>query len=93
MEAKYGHIGPEFLKDPATRRDPLPPGYCRVFFRESTSTLRLFERYESVKETFQPATDDAQVFDPEFDVGAGCEESCEVFGPDDGDGEEEEAVA
>ena len=85
MEREYGHIGPEFLHDPATRRAPLPDGYRRVFFRGSISTDDLFSEYERKKTTFKPAWDESAVFDPDFDVGSGCEESCEVFNDDDKD--------
>ena len=29
------------------------------------------------------ADDEAAVFDPDFDIGSGCEESCEVFSDED----------
>lgn len=77
MEALYGHVGPEFLKD--TSANPLPAGYRRNFFRTNMSVDDLFAEYERKKNTFVPAHDEAAVFDPDFDVGDGCEESCEVF--------------
>jgi hypothetical protein len=42
-----------------------------------------FDEYQRKKDTFVPAHDEAAVFDPDFDVGAGCEESCEVFSDED----------
>lgn len=89
MEATYALHGPEFLKDPATRIDPLPPGYRRTFFRGNLSVDDLFAEFERKKDAFKPADDDAIVFDASLDVGGGCEESCEVFGPDDLDGADE----
>jgi hypothetical protein len=83
MEREYGLIGPEFLKDPATRIRPIPFGYTRTFFRGNKSVEDLFLEYERRKHTFTPASDDATVFDEDLDVGAGCEESCEVFSADD----------
>lgn len=86
MEKLYGKVGPEFLKDPATRRSPLAPDYRRVFFRGNVSTKDLREQYLNRKQTFVPAPDDSDVyveFDPELDVGGGCEESCEVFSDED----------
>ena len=50
---------------------PLPTDYRRVFFRGNKSVDDLFA---------------AAVFDPEYDVGAGCEESCEVFADEDNAG-------
>lgn len=95
MEDVYGHFGPEFLKDPATRRDPLPEGYRRTFFRENKSvddiSAMLAER--KAAGTFTPAEDDAVIFDPEIDVAGGCgEESCEVWTEDSEDqvGEDDE---
>ncbi len=83
MERLYGKVGPEFLKDPTTRRDPLPADYRRTFFRGNMSVEDLFVEYEKKKARFNRADDDASVFDPDFDVGAGCEESCEVFADED----------
>lgn len=83
MEATYGLVGPEFLKDPATLDDPLPPGYHRVFFRESKSVVDLRREAADLPPTFVPAPDDADVyveFDEDLDVGGDCDggESCEV---------------
>jgi len=78
MEERYGLVGPEFLRYP-----PLPAGYKRTFFRGNKSVEDLFAEYETKKGTFVPAHDDAIVFDADLDMGAGCEESCEVFGEDD----------
>jgi len=81
MERLYGKIGPEFNKiNPAT---PLAADYRRVFFRGSKSVDDLFAEYEIKKDTFRRSDDDAAVFDPDFDIGAGCEESCEVFADED----------
>jgi hypothetical protein len=77
MEKLYGHVGPEFIKD--TSAYPLPPNYHRTFFRGNKSVEDIFEEFNKKKDTFIPAGDEAAVFDPDFDVGAGCEESCEVF--------------
>jgi len=78
MEQQYGKIGPEFLKNP-------PPSfeYSRTFFRGNKSVKDLFTEYEQKKNVFIPAYDEAAIFDPDFDVGAGCEESCEVFADED----------
>lgn len=81
MEALYGRIGPEFLKNDPDR--PISPEYRRTFFRGNMSVQDLFTEYARKKDMFTRADDDAAVFDPDFDVGAGCEESCEVFGDDD----------
>lgn len=81
MEAQYGYVGPEFLKD--TSANPLPEGYRRKFFRTNMSVDDLFAEYERRKGTFVPAEDEAAVFDDTLDVGAGCEESCEVFSDED----------
>lgn len=94
MERDYGHVGPEFLKDPATRRDSLPAGYRRTFFRENKSVDDIFEMLTERQAAgkFVPADDDAVVYDQKIDTAAGCgEESCEVWtedsedqvGPDD----------
>ena len=81
MEAQYAFIGPEFLKDTSER--PLDPNYRRTFFRGNKSVDDLFAEYEVKKHLFTPADDDAAVFDPDFDIGSGCEESCEVFSDED----------
>lgn len=86
MEATYQFVGPEFLKDPATRRDPLPEGYHRVFFRGNKSVADLKREAAALPDTFVPAPDDADVyveFDPDLDVNNGCEESCEVHADED----------
>lgn len=89
MEQEYGLVGPEFLKDPSTRREPLPSGYRRTFFRGNLSVEDLFREYERRKGSFEPASDDAAVFDEELDLGGGCEESCEVFADEDEVGDAE----
>ena len=82
MEKLYGTVGPEFVRG-------VTDGYRRVFFRKELSTEQLFKQYEQNKHKFVPAEDDAKVmpggslFDEELDVGAGCEESCEVFADED----------
>lgn len=83
METNYDKIGPEFLKDPAKQEKPIPENYRRTFFRGNMSVDDLFAEYEVNKNKFVPAHDDATVFDPYYDVGAGCEESCEVFSDED----------
>lgn len=83
MEAMWGRVGPEFLKDPATLERPIEPDYQRTFFRGNLRVDDLFAEYERKKDTFVPAHDEAAVFDPDYDVGAGCEESCEVFSDED----------
>lgn len=91
MEANYGMVGAEFLKDTSERRDPLPEGYRRVFFRESKSVLDLKREALALPSSFVPAPDDANVypdFDPDLDAGAGCEESCEVHADEDQETEE-----
>jgi len=81
MEDLHGHVGHEFVKD--TSAYPLPLNYRRTFFRGNKSVVDLFDEYEKKKLTFVPAGDDAAVFDADFDIGAGCEESCEVFSDED----------
>lgn len=83
MEQLYGLIGPEFRHDPKARRDPLPAGYRRTFFRGNMSTDDLFAEYERRKDSFERSTDDHVIFDEDLDVGGGCEESCEVFSDED----------
>lgn len=82
MEAAYGFVGPEFLKGDDIE-NPLPPDYRRTFFRGNKSVSDLFAEYESKKDVFIPADDEAAVFDPEWDVAGGCGESCEVFTDED----------
>lgn len=81
MEALYGGVGAEFLKD--TSEFPLPDNYRRTFFRGNLSVEDLFRIYEDRRDTLIPATDDSLNFDFELDVGSGCEESCEVFADED----------
>jgi hypothetical protein len=83
MEKNYGLVGPEFLKDPATRERPIGPDYRRTFFRGNMGVEDLFAEYERKKDAFVPAHDDAAVFDPDYDVGGACGESCEVFSDED----------
>ncbi len=79
MENKYGKIGAEFKR----HADTLPDNYNRVFFRKNMSTQELKDLFQKEKDFFIRADDDAMVFDPEYDIGAGCEESCEVFSDED----------
>lgn len=78
MERKYSYVGPEF-----SNGKQLPIKYRRTFFRGNRSVEDLFAEYEAKKHSFVPADDEAAVFDSDFDVGAGCEESCEVFSEED----------
>lgn len=78
MEMLYGKVGPEFR-----RTTPVPDGYKRTFFRRNRSTNDMILERARLGQQFVPASDDAQVFDPNFDIGAGCEESCEVFSDED----------
>lgn len=83
MEREYGRIGPEFRKD--TSADPLPADYKRTFFRANKSVQDIRDAL-AANPDFEPAVDDANIyvpFDPQLDVGAGCEESCEVFADED----------
>ena len=50
--------------------------YKRVFFRSNKSTKDLIN--EALLADFDPPEDDSIVFNEYLDVGAGCEESCEV---------------
>lgn len=79
MEADYSTVGPEFVK--AQR-----PDYKRVFFRNNRSVDDLFAEAAKLPADFVYASDEAKVFNPDFDVGAGCEESCEVFADEDMNG-------
>lgn len=81
MEQEYSKIGPEFKKDFSAVG--LPENYQRTFFRGNLSTDELFNVYEQKRGQFQPAGDDAAVFDDSLDIGAGCEESCEVYSDED----------
>lgn len=83
MEALYGKVGGEFRHDPSQRRSPLPPEYHRTFFRGNLSVDDLFAEYESRRGKFVPAGNENQRYDDLLDVGAGCEESCEVFADED----------
>lgn len=83
MEALYGRVGPEFIKDQASLETPIPDDYKRTFFRGNMSTDDLFLEYSKKKNAFIPAHDESAIFDPDYDVGAGCEESCEVFSDED----------
>jgi hypothetical protein len=74
MENLYGRVGPEFSKP------TVPDNYSRKFFRGNVSTAEL--RQLAKTKEFTPAQDDHVIFDEELDVGAGCEETCEVFGDD-----------
>lgn len=89
MEALYSHHGPEFRKDPALQRDPIGPDYRRTFFRGNRSADDLFALYDQKKGDFVPAWDDAAVYDIELDTAGGCGESCEVYGDDEDEGDEE----
>lgn len=73
MEARYGRVGPEFERE--------ADDYRRVFFRKSRTTADILR--EAATRDFEPASDDSVIYDPELDVGSGCEESCEVFADED----------
>lgn len=81
MELLYGKVGAEFRKD--TSAYPLPENYRRTFFRGNRSTNDMIVARARLGANFTAASDDAVVFDPNFDVGSGCEESCEVFSDED----------
>lgn len=70
MEMEYGRVGAEFKKDP-----PPEPEYFRTFFRKHLTTDDLFQMAADYVEPAQQLS----IFDDWLDVGAGCEESCEVF--------------
>lgn len=78
MERDYALVGPEFIKTP-----PPPEGYQRTFFRGNESVDTLFAQYAALPDDWQEAEDEAQVFDPEWDVGGGCGDSCEVWTDDE----------
>lgn len=83
MEQLYGEVGPEFEKGHVE-------GYKRVFFRGNKSVKDLRQMCSELGPDFIKAEDDAlnfSLFDPSLDVGAGCEESCEVFADEDGAGQ------
>lgn len=71
MEAKYGHINKS--KD-QSQKEP------RVFFRERTSAKQIVEMAKT--ETFKPYSaaelNQEVLFDPDYDVGGSCGESCEI---------------
>ena len=86
MESAYSRVGPEFLKNDWERSDPLPENYRRNFFRGNKSVADISDESRRRGSGFIPAVDDHVVyeqFDPELDVGGGCEESCEVFSDED----------
>lgn len=69
MEREYGLAGNN------------PEGRPRVFFREGRSTADL--RQLAATASIRPVSDDAREYQPElfsadYDVGEGCEETCEV---------------
>jgi hypothetical protein len=72
LEMVYGNVGPEFNADTAEYQE-------RVMFRKSRSATDLVAEAQSLPASFAPAEDDATVFDPDLDLGAGCEESCEIY--------------
>ena len=78
MENQYGAIGAEFRRDP-----PPENGYRRTFFRGNASVDDLFTRYAILPASWQEASDESQVFDPDMDVAAACGESCEVYADND----------
>lgn len=98
MEAEYGRHGPEFHRDPATRRQPIDAEYRRTFFRDNRSVDDLFALYEQQKGKFRPFEDDSQrlpensLFGTDLDTPGGCGESCEVWADDDGEDEQREAA-
>ncbi len=79
MEQLYPRVGPEFEKH--DRKND--PHYRRTFFRGNKSVEDVFAEYDQVRDSFEPYHDEMQEFDPDFDVGGGCEESCEVFSDED----------
>jgi hypothetical protein len=83
MERRYGKVGPEFAV-PGKR----PEGYQRRFFRgdATVADIRADLRARLKDGTFVPAVDDAVArvpFDPDLDLGGGCEETCEVHADED----------
>lgn len=97
MEEEFGKHGPEFLHDPATRRDPLPADYRRTFFRENRSARDIINKSRQLPPGFRRADDDKldMEFDWELDLDApgGCGESCEVFSDEADEEPEPEALA
>lgn len=73
MEAMYGEVGAEFLKE-------YRPGYKRVFFRGNLSTKGLRDLYENHKDNLPEIVNDAAILPkPDlFSAQEGCVESCEV---------------
>lgn len=85
MERVHGRTGPEFRRGTFSDGTPVPWDYQRTFFRDNKSVHDL-ERERALRilsGTFVPADDESQIFDPDLDIGAGCEESCEVFSEED----------
>lgn len=86
MESLYGTVGHEFSDERKEKDGLLPEEYKRTFFRNNRSVEDLRKLYNAKKGRFRPAADDAQqnsLFDPEFDLGGGCEETCEVHADED----------
>lgn len=80
MEREYALHGHEFTKP------GLPEGYRRTFFRGNRSVSDLRKEFKNLPPDWVPATDDATVFDPDWDTAGACgSESCEVFGGEDDD--------
>lgn len=85
MEKQYARTGPEFVTAPKANQTGLPPEYRRTFFREGRDVAALRELL-AANPDMEGAEDDSQtfsVFDPTFDLGGACEESCEVYADDD----------
>ena len=85
MEREYAHVGPEFSGTRKTHQSALPQDYRRTFFRGGLSVADL-RALLAERPDMANATDDAQefsLFSPVYDVGAGCEETCEVFADED----------
>lgn len=77
MEANYGLIGPEFLKE-------FRPGYQRTFFRQGMSAIGLRHLYSTTFTADRRAEDDAQIYEADDEpADGGCSESCEVDFEDD----------
>ena len=76
MERHYAMVGPEFAKGDL-------PGYKRSFFRGGQSVSDLKKEVKKLPLTFVRAEDDRVKFDPDWDLGSSCEESCEVFSAED----------
>lgn len=69
---------PERMERLYPYQGPGSTGAPRHFFRDNRTVADL--RRLSQANDFQPFRDGNEVFDPDLDVGEGCEESCEVFG-------------